>query len=49
MKFFSLLSQVEHVLNDRLLQFVSVDLHDVKVYFYTTYFIFLFKDSAHDI
>ena len=30
---FNFLYQVEHMLNDRLLQFVSVDLQDVKVLF----------------
>lgn len=28
---FLFLFQVEHMLNDRLLQFVNIDLHDVKV------------------
>lgn len=28
---FAFLFQVEHMLNDRLLQFVNLDLHDVKV------------------
>lgn len=33
----SIHSQVEHMLNDRLLQFVNMDLHEVKVHFPTLF------------